>query len=186
MNAFTVPERLPTEEIACGSHVPILKALAAEFKPRRILELGSGLNSTPLFLDHTVFGSVEFVQSIENDESWFGIVNNAVSDDRFSYHLIEGEVAPIAGQLDIGAFDFIFCDDSRSAGERVATITAIAPFVHSDALCVIHDYEESDYQIASLAFSHQFFFDYLNPSVGVCWNGSTDHTRTLQRLRDSL
>ena len=187
MNAWTLPQREATEAIACGTHVPILKALASVFKPRNVLELGSGLFSTPLFLDGSVFDALGFLQVVENDPAWRNVVCERIGNDpRMDYWLIEGEVAAVVTELDIAEFDLIFCDDSRSGRERCATIRAIAPYVSPDALVVIHDYEEQQYQDASLAFDHQFIFDRWNPCTGVCWNGTTDHTETLEQLRTEL
>ena len=187
MNAFTVPPREATEAIACGTHVSVLKALAAVYKPLRVLELGSGLFSTPLFLDRSIFTDLEFLQVVENDPAWHKVVTDQVGDDpRMDYWLVDGEIAPVVTQLDIAEFDLIFCDDSRSGSERCATIRALAPRVSHSALVVVHDYEEQQYQDASRAFNHQFFVDRWNPSCGVCWNGPVDHEPTLQRLRDGL
>ena len=187
MNSFTVPPREATEEIACGTHVPILTALAKEFKPRRVLDFGSGLFSTPLFLDRTVFTELEYLQSIENDPAWHMAVGDRVGGDlRFDYRLVDGEIAPVTIDIDVPSFDLIFLDDSRSARERFATIRAVAPRVSRSAVAVVHDFEEPDYQLALMAFDHQFFVDRWNPSCGVCWNGDVDYTPVLQAMRDAL
>lgn len=187
MNTWTLAPREATEAVACGTHVPIIKALAPVFNPRRILELGSGLFSTPLFLDRSVFPDLEFLLVIENDISWFDVVRERIGDNpHIDYRLIDGAVAPVAAILNIEAFDFIFIDDSRSGTERCATIRAVAPLMPSNTIAVIHDYEEQQYQEASLAFDHQFIFDKWNPACGVCWNGDVDHEPTLQALREAL
>ncbi len=188
VNQFTVPPRMENEQIACGSHVPVFHALAPVFKPRRILELGSGLNSTPMFLDRTVFGTVEFLQSVENNPVWHTIVSDSIQkDDRFNYHLIEGEVAPFAALLDIPAYDWVFFDDSMSGAERCATIRAVGPLMPTSSLAIVHDFEEVQYQEAVAdVFDNAFCFDLLNPCTGVAWRGSADHGPMLQALRDAL
>lgn len=183
MNAFTIPPREATEEIACGSHIPIFKALAPIFKPRRILELGSGMCSTPMFLDREIFPDLEMLVSIENDPAWADIVRGATNDDRLDLVLIDGLVADYAKLLFIHQFSLVFFDDSRSGAERCETIRAVGPLMPDGALAVIHDYEEQQYQDASMVFDHQFIFDWLNPCTGVCWNGDVDYTVQLEELR---
>ena len=184
MNAFTIPQREATEEIACGSHIPVFKALAPVFKPRRVLELGSGLCSTPMFLDREIFPDLETLVSIENDPVWRLSVGQACGDDdRLTLVLIDEPVATFASKMLIDSFSLVFFDDSRSGAERCETIRAVGPQMPHNAVAVIHDYEEKQYQDASMVFDNQFIFDWLNPATGVCWNGFADHTPTLEALR---
>lgn len=187
MNEWTLAPREATEAIACGTHVPILSALANVIKPNRVLELGSGLFSTPLFLDRNVFDSLEFLHVLENDPEWFDAVSNTIgSDDRITYGLVSGRIAPYASRLDISSFDFVFIDDSKSASERAATIAIVASLMSPDAIAVIHDFEEPAYQEAALAFDHQFIFDRWNPATGVCWNGDAYYREMLESLAADL
>lgn len=187
MNAFTIPERMASEAEACGSHIPIFKVLAPVFKPRSVLELGSGLCSTPMFLDREIFPDLEHLTSVENDPAWYISVEKVIArDPRMTFMLMNGAVAPFAAALDIASYDLIFCDDSRSGAERCDTIRSIAPLVSPAAICVIHDYEEQQYQDASMLFDHQYIFDWLNPSTGVCWNGDRDLEPVLESLRNRL
>ena len=187
MNAFTIPQRMASEAEACGSHIPVFKVLAPVFKPRRILELGSGLCSTPMFLDREIFPDLETLVSIENDPVWRLSVGQACGDDdRLTLVLIDEPVATFASKMLIDSFDWVFFDDSRSGAERCETIRQVGPLLNHHTLGIVHDYEEAQYQEASLVCDHQWIFDFKNPATGIIWNGPSEHKPTLQKLRDSL
>lgn len=77
-----------------GTHVPVLMAAIALIKPKRILELGSGFYSTPLFLDKRYCPSVTQLTSIETDASWFEHVRSVLGEDqRWDSRLIQTSVA---------------------------------------------------------------------------------------------
>lgn len=48
-----------------GSHMPVIKSVYEIFSPNGVLELGSGVHSTPYFIDK----DVRFI-SLENDKGW--------------------------------------------------------------------------------------------------------------------
>jgi len=77
-------------EYAWSTHSPMNKALIELFKPKLIVEMGTGLHSTPLFLESTA----EKLFFIENDMQWIEhIKSNFNFDDRCEIiyqHLGEG------------------------------------------------------------------------------------------------
>lgn len=111
-----------------GSHKPLLTAVLEHFKPRTVLETGSGLHSTPLFLAHPI----ERLVSYENNAEW--AMRTRTEDPRHELRWVEGNIVdhlpPLYG------FDLIFIDDDP-VGAREDTIT----YVMSQAppLVVIHD-----------------------------------------------
>lgn len=58
-------------DYAWSTHQPLLNALLDVFKPKTVLELGTGLFSTPIFISRNLNKLV----CIENDEGWFNRMN---------------------------------------------------------------------------------------------------------------
>ena len=78
-NAFV--RRAPTSRAAYGTHVPVLMACSAIIRPQRVLELGCGLYSTPLFLDSKCWPDLKHITSIETDDKWLQRVVAQLGDD---------------------------------------------------------------------------------------------------------
>ena len=66
-----------------GSHVEFLTRLGGGGGDiiRRVLDLGSGPYSTPLFLDKTIFQHVTYVLSLEHLQVWADRVQTACGGD---------------------------------------------------------------------------------------------------------
>ena len=58
-----------------------LVGLGLNFKIRRVLELGAGYNSTPLFLNRDAFREVIELVSLEDDPEWLQRVKERIGDD---------------------------------------------------------------------------------------------------------
>ena len=87
---------------AYASHLPVLTALINTDKPKRVLEFGAGLYSTPLFLE-----KCEYVVSVEKNADWF----QRIAIEYPNANLVT-EPPSIAG------FDLIFIDDGQDSAER--------------------------------------------------------------------
>lgn len=163
-----------------ATHLPILVALAKMCNVRRVLELGSGTFSTPLYLNRGVFPDLEMLVSYEDDPEWLDVVMDAVGKDvRLDLRMVEAVRNAIPD--DLSRFDLIFVDDSRTTAERSTTIANIAQACPS-GLVVIHDFEQRRYRIAARGFTHRFVFSTFTPQVGVCWN---DLSLSLKKLREA-
>jgi hypothetical protein len=73
----------------CSSHMPVLIEFLEEFKPKKILEFGSGVFSTPLLLKFATFLDTVEIQNKEwfnfIKKKLFAIVNNSENNFRYSF-----------------------------------------------------------------------------------------------------
>jgi predicted O-methyltransferase YrrM len=114
-----------------ASHLFVLRALLATLKPRRVLEFGSGLYSTPFFLRSR---RLESLVSVEEDPEWAERVR--VNGDK---RLV------VQPQFDgsLMDFDLVFIDNARAVEERAKTIRWVLSQEHP--VVVIHDAETPEY-----------------------------------------
>jgi predicted O-methyltransferase YrrM len=141
-----------------ASHLPILKFVLALVKPKRVLELGAGLYSTPEFLRCE---SIERVDSLETDPDWAARVNREVgNDDRLRIWKDDGL------EQDYENYDLVFIDNGNNATERIAAIRAVLSRPHP--VTVIHDAEVYAGVIHELA-ENRITFNFDTPYTAVCW-----------------
>lgn len=137
----------------------------------RVLELGCGNYSTRTFLNRSVFPHLKELQSIDNDAAWGEKIREAVKhDNRCRVNIVTGPMSDVVSTLDLETFDLIFADDSTTADQRAATITALSALHPQNPWTVIHDYEVDDYQRASSTFKRRFAFKAYNPETGLVSN----------------
>ena len=161
----------PRARNAFATHVPVLIGLGRSRKIQRVLEFGCGQYSTLTFLNRSVFPHLEQLHSIENDDSWAAMIQEAAKhDSRWSLRLVNGEVAESVTDLDLEAFDLIMIDDSQTSTQRAATIRNVAGKQPQRALIVIHDFEVEEYRRAASAFQYCHRFRAYNPETGVVGN----------------
>jgi hypothetical protein len=169
-------------EDAYSTHLPILCALGANILPKRVVEYGSGLISTPAFLNLSVFPRLESLLSFENDSSWYAAVVESIGyDARLELRLAEGPMKNAVAPSDLAGCGLVFVDDSDEIG-RAETITAIAACRPVGVPIVIHDIEQWHLFQAAMRFDHMFRFDALSPQTGVVWNGHWDLAELLPRM----
>ncbi|MEI2777015.1 MAG: hypothetical protein V9G19_13805 [Tetrasphaera sp.] len=154
-----------------ATHLPVLMAVAAAQPVRDILELGSGVLSTPAFLDRSFFPDVERLVSHEDDPAWFTDVKSAVGGDPRCELVLLGKVRDSVPD-DLSAFDLVFIDDSQRVTERSQTIRSVASR-RPRGIVVIHDFEQRFYgRAARGAFDHVRRVKTFTPQTGVCWNAT--------------
>ena len=144
------------EERDYGSHLPVLKALLAQHQPKLILELGSGLNSTPAFLSRP---EVVRVVSVEPDREWRQIVSEACQDERL---VLRPEL-----DVDPSDFDLVFIDDGTNLNHRLETINRVLQPDHP--LTVIHDADVPEYLAAIRKAAMNYKIVNTDPPTAVCW-----------------
>jgi hypothetical protein len=167
--------------------VPVLVALASRFHIRSVLELGSGRFSTPTVLNRAAFPDLEHLDSLENDPDWAKTVQELVGPDpRLDLRLVDGSIGPAVAKLDVGAYDAVLIDDSTRLEDRVETIKEVAARAASSTIVLIHDYEVSEYRIASASFKNRFAFTAFTPQTGALSNGSLPGRRTLVWLNSRI
>jgi hypothetical protein len=170
-----------------ATHIPILIALAQQFRIKQVLELGCGNFSTPTFLNQRVFRNLNRLDSFDNDESWIKKVSAHVGDEpRFYPHYIAGSVSSALFETSLEKFDLIFVDDSTSAEERSQTIRKLSARKPANALIVIHDYEVIDYRAAAADFEHRHAFKAFTPQTAVVWNGNVASTELVKSLQSKV
>ncbi len=67
--------------------MPVLLGLAHLINVTRVLELGAGQFSTPLFLNRYVFPNLTILHSLENDLLWATRITKAIRDPRLTFQL---------------------------------------------------------------------------------------------------
>ena len=137
-----------------SSHLPVLRSVLNSVKPKRILEFGAGLHSTPLFCK-----SGAQVVSIESDPDW----RKAVAWECDSPNLVLRSTY----EFTPAEFDLIFVDDGECPEDRIRTLRLVLPQPHP--VVVIHDAEVPEYReiIEELAISHKTYK--TNPDTCVVW-----------------
>ena len=71
MNQYDLPDSIQ-RDLKYGSHIPLNTSMLKWFPVTGVLELGAGMNSTPMF-----FKEVDTVTSIENDKNWIKKLRNS-------------------------------------------------------------------------------------------------------------
>jgi hypothetical protein len=154
-----------------ATHVPILVGLARLRKIRNVLEFGCGHYSTLTFLNASAFPDLERLHSVENDDVWAATMQEAAKDDRrWTLQIVNGEIAESVADLDLESFDLILIDDSKTSGQRAATIRAVSRKQPQRPWIVIHDFEVEEYREAASGFKHRHRFRAYNPETGVVAN----------------
>lgn len=116
-----------------ASHLKVLTTVLNTYKPKRVLEYGSGRHSTPLFLSRP---HVEKLTVVESDFVWRRELTTEYRDDRMTV-LVEGYANP-------RNYDLVFIDDGVNADQRCRTIRNVLSRKHP--VVVIHDAEVPEYR----------------------------------------
>lgn len=154
-----------------ATHIPLFIGLGRILNARSVLELGSGLYSTGLFLNQDIFPQLTSVRSIENDSVWAAEMIKAFHGvPRVELVQIGGQVSDYVHSQTRLDYDLIFIDDSTEAIDRAATIRAVVEKAPHNAVIVIHDYENKVYQKAAGIMPYQYRFKAFNPNTGFLWN----------------
>jgi hypothetical protein len=102
---------------------------------------------------------------------WAATMQEAAKDDRrWTLQIVNGEIAESVADLDLESFDLILIDDSKTSGQRAATIRAVSRKQPQRPWIVIHDFEVEEYREAASGFKHRHRFRAYNPETGVVAN----------------
>jgi len=162
----------PSSLAPYGSHVPILMALGKITQPKRILELGGGFFSTPLFLDRCHFPSVEQLTTVETDQwCWDRLRVEIGGNPRWSLQAISTSVAQWLEETEvmtqIRTYDLIFVDDSSDVMMRSNSLDRL---FRVSPLCPVCLHDVQLWQLRPHVWRHPkaVIFDAFNPQTGVC------------------
>ncbi|MGN6413380.1 hypothetical protein [Flexivirga sp.] len=155
-----------------ATHLPILTAVGVSQRVTSVLELGSGVLSTPAWLDRRLFPHLERLVSYEDDPVWLKEVETAVgSDPRCELRLVDRVRESVPS--DLSEFDVVFIDDSQTVPERSETIAAVAA-TRPNSIVVNHDFEQRNYgKTVRGQYDHVRRVDTFTPQTGVCWNDTS-------------
>lgn len=155
-----------------GSHVPVLMLCASILKPQRVLELGCGYYSTPVFLNRELCPSVEQLTSVETDDQWLGRLRALHGHDgRWKPQLAKDGTAQWLGESqhreELSGYDLIFVDDLQASSGRPRTLGALLAQKPSCPV-VVHDVEEWRLRFRIWDDGPFVIFDAFTPQTGVC------------------
>jgi predicted O-methyltransferase YrrM len=137
--------------------------VCALMKPKRVLELGSGVYSTKEFLKCP---TLKRLTSLETDEQWLRRLRDEITDERLTLRLVEDTVAALPKSLT--NYDLVFVDNADNPVDREAAIRAVLGQEHP--VVIVHDAENLWYRhaINELA-EHYVLFDEQVPNTAVIW-----------------
>jgi predicted O-methyltransferase YrrM len=168
-----------------ATHLPILIGLSELYSPNALLELGSGMFSTPAFLNRSCFPTLRRVTTIEDDRNWYEDVKAKVGTaSQFEIHHVNSIVEWI-DETNLHAYDFIFVDDSKSRDKRANSIAAVFRKAAPNAIVIIHDFECRRYRRAVPPGWRQVTFSTWKPFTGVAWR-QEDRKPDLARLQSLI
>ena len=149
-----------------ASHIPFLVGVGAAFPIREVVEFGSGLYSTPLFLNKRAFPKVERVISSEPDSEWRDKVRVACDDDdRLTLMDKEPEFLALA------FVDLIFVDNGPEQ-HKIDTIRWMSLASTHNTIVVVHDAETASYRREIDKFQTKFISEKFNPGTAICTNAN--------------
>lgn len=114
------------EHSSYSTHWHLILTVMLKFKPRTILETGSGKYSTNLFRAF----DIDRLVSLENNRQWF----RNTEDPRHEFVMVKGRI--VDNLPDLADFDLVFVDDDP-VEERLLTIERVLS--EATGLVVIHD-----------------------------------------------
>lgn len=159
-----------------GSHLPILIGIGTKARIRRVLEMGSGSFSTPLFLNRGVFPDLVELVSVERDPEWTQkTLSSSAGDTRITLTPDE--------PVDRSKFDLIFIDSAHGV-ERVEALKQLAAQTAITGLVVIHDSEVPLYREQFNLFPNCLDITAYDPSTAVLWHGHATNESIRAMLRD--
>ena len=134
-----------------ASHLQVLTTILNTYKPKRVLEYGSGEHSTGLFLSRP---HVEALTVVEQDFEWR---RKLPKDDRMTV-LVEGYANP-------NNYDLVFIDDGVNADQRCRTIRDVLSRPHP--VVVIHDAEVPEYRALMEGLADEVLIYRTDPDTAV-------------------
>jgi hypothetical protein len=160
----------PRSQNPYATHVPYLVGVVGLTRPRRVLELGSGVFSTLTLVEPSLCPSVELVDSYEDDLEWFESMESRLRNNgRAHLHLVSSPIASTIAAIDLNLYDLVIVDDSRTCAERSRTLRSVFSQWSSLKVSMVHDFEIDEYQHAVSCPLERMIFTGYQPCTGVLW-----------------
>lgn len=157
-----------------GSHVPVLLGIDQLSRIDYVLELGSGIHSTTIFL--TKFKNLIQLDSYENNISYAVTVKNNMPNHSaiWNYSIQPGAIYQQVKNIDLNNYDLCLVDDSTELEDRVKTIQTITSKPNNHCLIVIHDFEHQAYKDAVNKDSNYLVHEVtdITPHTGILFKKS--------------
>lgn len=143
-----------------ASHIPVLTLIPKIYHITKILEIGSGQLSTPLFLNREIYPDLKELISVEEDSDWFVKMAKLVGGDN------RLELTPSI-PCSLYHYDMIFVDGPQVAERRARVIRYVMKEVIKP-LIVVHDIEVKNYRKQINKDFNNFEFNFVkSPMTGV-------------------
>lgn len=156
--------------------MPILTGLGANTEIFRVLELGSGMNSTPLFLNRNVFPNLIELVSFEDDPEWFNKMVDSTEDDRVNF------IKDIPENMK--RFDLVLVDNSQ-CDRRIAAIKQVRDLAKK-ATVVVHDSEVPSYMWEIRKFLCSYNAAAYDPNTAIAWDTPSDLLSKILPMMDVI
>jgi hypothetical protein len=159
-------------EFPMTTHLPILIGTSRIARAASLLELGSGMNSTPYFENQDCFPTVKSVLSYEDDHEWYQKVKSTVSNFQKTELRFVDSISQNVLELITEDHNLIFIDDSDSAEKRQMTIMGALEKAGANSIIVVHDFENRTYQNVVRSPWKSAVFSNWKPYTGVLYQNS--------------
>jgi hypothetical protein len=173
----------PRAEVPYATHVPILVGVATAFKPKVLIEFGSGTFSTLSFLDDVAFPSLQKVESYENNRQWFEQVREQLPPNTLiDLHFVEGDMHQAVDGANTREAGVIFIDDSPTEKARVPTVEEVARRCGDEPVVILHDYDLWRLRLTARKFENRICFRAFNPQSCTMWHGHPERRPILETV----
>jgi hypothetical protein len=177
----------PRSKNPYATHVPVLVGVAATYKPKLLIEFGSGSFSTLSFLDEVAFPSLQEVRSYENNKEWFGHIQEKCGrSSRLNLKYVAGDMYRAVAGANVADADMIFLDDSPTAETRVPTVKEVSRLCGEKPIVILHDYDLWRLRLAAHKFENCVSFDTFNPQCCVVWQGHSERRSILENINRTI
>ena len=168
------------------THYPILVIICRILKIKKIIEFGSGKNSTTNLTNKKIFPYTDQITSYEDNSTWYKKIKKLIRNKKRINYIFTNKISKIINNLELNKFDLIFIDNSMDSLERIQTIKNVSKKKLSKAIVVLHDFEYFPYREATKGFNFSYRFRALNPNTGVVWNNKKLKIYTLKKIEQLL
>lgn len=165
-----------------GTHAPVLIGLGRLFKVQSVLELGTGLISTPLFLDKKNFNHLTRLVSYENNLGWYQYVKKKNKQQKkWDLKFVKGSISENIIEESVNDYDVVFVDDSNRSIDRRNTIKKALEI--KTKFLIIHDFENPYYYFNLFRSRKVKRIKSLVPNTGIIYSQNVEEKDLLHLIK---